>query len=289
MYFSFRQRIVVWAASLSVTVFVFVVVSLNAIYTPRAPYIIPLSQHVNNAMAMAIIVGLAFPAFVEYKNASWLRGVDENIPRLLRDLTESIGSGIPFVRALEEASEGDYGSVTLPLRAAVAKFRLTADLEGALGWLSEKLVRPSAKRLATILVEAAETGGRIMEVLEASVGVFSELAGFRDEKEAHTRPYILMAYVGSLVFLLVSWVILTKFLGPLAGSLSDPVLAYGGPFYNILDIHYYKSVLFWAATMEAIFGGLIGGKISQGRLNAGLVHSVVLLVITIVAFNLFTV
>jgi flagellar protein FlaJ len=289
MYFSFRQRIAVWAVSLSIAILLMVVVIVNGIYAPRSPYMVPMSQAVNNAMAMAIVVGLAFPAFVEYKNASWLRGVDENIPRLLRDLAESVGSGIPFVRALEEASGRDYGPVTVPLRTAVAKFRLTADLEGALEWLSERLVRPSARRLTTILVEAAETGGRIMEVLEASVGVFSELAGFQDEKEAHTRPYILMAYVGSVVFLLISWVILTKFLGPLAGSLTDPVVAGGGPFQNILEIEYYKSILFWAAAMEAIFGGLIGGKISQGKLSAGLVHSVVLLVITIVAFNLFSV
>jgi len=97
--------------------------------------------------------------------------------------------------------------------------------------------------MSTILIEAYETGGRIIDVLDVGVDLFTSLDEYREERDAQMRPYLL----------------------------------------------YYKAVLMWAAVMEALFGGLVAGKISEGRISVGLIHSVLLLVITVVFFNVFSV
>jgi hypothetical protein len=41
--------------------------------------------------------------------------------------------------------------------------------------------------------------------------------------------------------------------------------------------------------MGSLLGGLIAGKISDGRVAAGLIHSEILLLLTLVFYNLFSV
>jgi len=289
MFFHRRYRIAVWSISLAVASVLLALILLQGVYTPSEPYLIPVSQRVNNAIALGIVVALAPAAAVEFINNRWLSGVDENIPRLLRDVTEAVRSGVPLFTALEDASARDYGPVSKVLEAAMVRFNLTSDLDGSLTWLGENLIRPAARRMSTILIEAYETGGRMMDVLDASVSLFTSLAEYREERYAQMRPYVFVVYMGSFVFMAISWVFLVQFLTPLAAAAATPSVAQSGILQNVLYINYYKSILFWAAVMEAILGGLVAGKMSSGRISAGLIHSTLLLLATLAVFNAFSV
>lgn len=289
MYFNRRYKIAVYSISITLVIVLFVLILLQGVYVPSKPYFIPIDQKLNNALVLGLILALTPPAILEFNNSRWMHGVDKNIPRLLRDVTESVRSGVPFIAALEDASSRDYGPVSKPLESAMVKFNLTSDLEGALTGLGDRLIRPVAKRMSIILLEAYETGGRIIDVLNTSVNLFTSLHEYREERDTQMRPYILIVYLSSLVFLVISWVILIQFLAPLSQSQADPLVVQSGLLKNVLDIHYYKSILFWAAVMEALFGGIVAGKIRGGRISAGLIHSVLLLIITITFFNSFSV
>lgn len=284
MYFKRKYKLAVWAVSALIGIFLFIETLRTGVYVPTTEYMIPLNQKVNNTLVLSILITIIPPAFIEYNNSVWLREVDNNIPRLLRDLTESIRSGLSLFDALELAAEKDYGPITPHLEQAMVKFRLTSDLEGSLIWLGEKLIRPSAKRVVTILLEAYETGGRMIEVLETSVDMFTSLAEYKDEKDAQVGPYILLVYVGNIIFLGISWTIIAQFLGPLAKTSQDPLVAQSG-MIRMLNIDYYKSILFWSAIIEGLMGGLVAGKIKDNRIGGGLIHSVILLLISIVFFN----
>ncbi|MFP3951682.1 MAG: type II secretion system F family protein [Candidatus Bathyarchaeia archaeon] len=285
MYFERKYKLAVWAVSALIAIFILVETFRTGVFVPTKEYMIPLEQRVNNTLVMSVLIAIIPPAFIEYNNSVWLREVDNNIPRLLRDLTESIRSGLSLFDALELAAEKDYGPITPHLEQAMVKFRLTSDLEGSLIWLGEELIRPSAKRVVTILLEAYETGGRMIEVLETSVDMFTSLAEYKDEKEAQVSPYILLVYVGNIIFLGISWSILAQFLGPLAKASQDPLVAQSG-MVRMLNINYYRSILFWSAIIEGLMGGLVAGKIRDNRIGGGLVHSVILLLISITFFNL---
>lgn len=289
MYFHRRARLTVWASSLLVALTLYFFFYLGGLLRPSELYLIPLEQMVNNSLALTLMVALLPPSIVEFNNLRWLRNIDRNIPLLLRDLAEAVRSGETLIRALEEASRRDYGPISEFLEKAMVRLSLTSNLEASLRWMGERLVRPSAMRMVTILIEASESGGRVVEILEAAVSLFNQIAEYREERGAQTRPYILLAYMGSVIFMVIAYVILFQFLAPLSTASEEPEMAGVPIVQNVLDINYYKSILFWAAVMESIFGGLIAGKISEGRLAAGLIHSSVLLGVTIASFNLFTI
>jgi len=289
VYFDRRYRIAVWAVSFSVFFVLLSLLIIQRVYVPTSPYFIPIDQRLNNSIILGLIVALVFPAVVETNNIRWLRQVDENTPRLLMDVTEAVRSGMPLIQALEEASTRDYGPISQPLSKAMVKFRMTSDLESALRGLGDSLIQPVVRQMSTILLEAYQTGGRVIDVLSTSVDLFSNLAEYREERVSQTRPYIFVVYLGTLIFLVISWVILAQFLGPLHAAATDPGLEQTGILRSLLDIKYYKAILFWAAVMESVFGGLVAGKIGSGRISAGLLHTVMLLSTTVAFFNVFSV
>jgi len=289
MYFDFKSRIAVSVVSISVALTLVIIGFTQGLHTPTAPYFIPLSQRVNNYFSLGILLILLSPAIMEYNNSRIRRGIDIYTPRLLKDLTEAVKSGVPLFRALEEASVRDYGPISKPLESAMVKFRLTLDLNESLRWLGNKLDRPSFKRMCIILIGANKSGGDIVDILNTSTHMLTNLAEYREERYSQMKPYTFIVYLGTIIFIIISWLILVRFLSPIAVSTTDPVIGQSNVFSNILDVNFYKSILFWAAIFEAIFGGLVAGKITEGRLNSGLIHSVILVSLTVIFFNLFTV
>ena len=253
---------------------------------PELPYIIPLDMKVNYAFVLCILIAITPPAFVELNNSTWLKQVDSNIPRLMMDLTESIRSGMPLIRALEVASTRNYGPITPILEKTVVNFNLTSDLDGSLNLFGESLLQQSGKRMATILQEASKSGGRMLEVLDTSIQMFTSIDEYKEEKKAVVSPYVLLVYVSTLIFLFIGWVIIQQFILPLTKT--DPTIPgisvlVGG----MLPLNYYKSIIFWAAVMEGLIGGFVAGKITDSKMASGLIHSVLLIIITYGFYSLF--
>lgn len=285
MYLERKYSIAVYAVSGGVALAIVLVLVVFGFYVPQGPYFIPLSQRVNNAIALAVLIALGFPAVVEFNNFRWKRAVDRNIPRLLRDVTESVRSGLTLPRALEEASQRDYGPISGELERAVSMFVLGARFEDSLMFLAERLKRPTALRLCTVLVEAHQTGGKLLEVLSTSVALFSSLEEYREEQYTNMRPYMMTVYMATLTFLVVAYILLHQFLAPLYMSSAGVGAKGSGLLAGVLDINYYASLLFWASILESIFGGLVIGKIVDRNLPAGLQHSVILVAVTLAFFN----
>ncbi len=288
MYFERKYKLMVLGVSIAVAAALFSLMIIQGVYVPTSKYMIPIDQKINNIFAVAILIAIFPTSLIELNNSIWLRQVDKNIPRLLMDVTESVRSGLSLFDALEIATTKDYGPITEHLEDALVRFNLTADFEGALSWLGEKLVRKNARRLVTILMEAYETGGRMIQVLETSVEMFTGISEYKDEKESQMTPYILLVYVGTIIFLGISFTILNQFLAPLMRTAEDPMVAQAG-IVRFIDINYYQAILYWAGIMEGLLGGFVAGKIRDNRVGGGLIHSVILLLITIAFFNIITV
>jgi flagellar protein FlaJ len=286
MYFKKKYRIELWTVSCSVGLFIMSMPIIMGLYTPQEPYLIPLSQKVNNTMVLGLVIALTFPAIIEFNNYRWGKQVDRNIPELLRDITEAVKSGITLPRALEEASQRDYGPISKELENAISMFILGASWEESLMSLAQRLRRPSALRLFTILIEAHQTGGKMTEVLDTSVNLFSSLDEFKEEQYNNMRPYMMTIYMATIIFLIIAYVVLHQFLTPLYAASAGAITEESGLLQGVLDINYYTSILFWASIIESIFGGLVAGKIGDGVLSAGLRHSVILIIFTLVFFNI---
>lgn len=250
---------------------------------PNPIYIIPISKNENMIIGLTLILSLLPYSIFAYYHDKWLEGIDKNVPRLLQDVTEDVRSGQTLISALEQNTKG-YEPITTPLEHALIQFKLTSDYHSSFTWLGEQLKRPVAKQMAALFIEAYEAGGRVAEILQDSVDLFKSIDENRMSRYTKTKPYVIVVFVSLAIFLGISWIILNRFLIPMNLQTQD-ILGPSSMGLNLLDIKYYSSILFWCAIVESIFGGLIAGKISKGKIASGLYYSVIMMFVTLLFFN----
>ena len=126
----------------------------------------------------------------------------------------------------------------------------------------------------------------MLEVLDTSIQMFTNLDEYKEEKHSTVSPYVLLVYASTLIFLFIGWIIIQQFILPLTKT--DPSIpGVGNLIGRMLPLNYYKAIVFWAAVMEGLIGGFVAGKITDSKIASGLIHSVLLILITYGFYNLF--
>jgi flagellar protein FlaJ len=285
MYLNERSKKLVYFVSI-VLATVFLSLLIRSVgYNPNAPYWIPLRMDINNIISYSILLAILPPSIIEFLNNRWLEGVEKNVPRVLNDVTEEVKSGQSLINALESNMVTDYGPISRPMKNALVRFSLTSNFSDAMNWLGEKLIVPIGKQMSSIFIESYETGGNVTDVLMSSVELFKGIDDDRTHRRGQTRPYIFIIYTGLIVFLLISFVLLNQFLVHLQFTNDLAGLSQAGIKLSSININYYESILFWAAAIESLIGGMVAGKIAEGKISAGLIHSSLMLVVTLLFYN----
>lgn len=243
-----------------------------------------------------VVVGLILatfpPAAVEWLDLRWERGIDQNIPRLIREISEAGKTGLTLTRAIEVSAERDYGPLTPELQQLVVQLSWGSTLEDALRSFAKRARTKLAQRTSDLIIEVARSGGdtkTIMEQLNRHIG---ELQSIDRERYAQMRPYAAVVYIAFGVFLFTDIMLIRSFFQQII-QLQSAVLNTQGAGSTIfggisaVDINLLKKIMFHAAIVQAVIGGLVAGKISEAKLGAGLKHTVILLVVAFLMFYIW--
>ncbi len=305
-----------FAAGISVILSIVIGFSLGK-YRPEAPYYVPSgnatrpdgttwtlfnrpwilpngpsASFTDTVIGLGVIIALVPVAYVTFSNFKYVKSVEKNIPRFLRDLLESTDSGIILPQALIRASTSDYGPISREMGIAMTKFSLGYDFKDSIMESCARLKHPYMVQVGLIIVEAYSAGGKMHDVLNSSVVLFNGLEQYTDEKQSELRPYTELVYISIVIFLVIALIITAEFIAPLnrlPSTAQGTAFGTGGSHFtiNLREIPpvYFESIFFLAGMFESIFGGIVTGKIVDGSAPAGLRHSLVLLAITVVIFN----
>jgi len=236
-----------------------------------------------NAVLAALITVLIPIAVVDYLNRRWITSIEDNLANLLRDLAESQRTGMTFERALEATAERDYGSLTPEMKKVAAQLSWGVPYEKALDSFAKRVETPLTYRVVTLISETARSGGNIERVMNSIVSHVRDLRSMERERRAQIRPYIFITYITVFVFLFTLVMLFKMFFSTLAEmSTAGSVFLAGA--VTPTD---YRLVFFHMTIVEAFLGGLIGGKMSEGSILSGVKHSAILLIITLLTFNVF--
>jgi archaeal flagellar protein FlaJ len=261
------------------------------------PWVLP---HSSSASLTDTIIGIGVVAalipvvYVSLSNYRYVKSVERNIPRFLRDILESTDSGVTLPAALIRASTSDYGPISREIGISMTKFSLGYDFHESVMEAARKLKHPYMLQVGLIIVEAYSAGGRTHDVLNSSVMLFNGLEQYTEEKQSELRPYTQLVYISIIIFLVIAIIITAQFISPLnklpSASAGAPGLGASTGGHSSINLSkispvYYESVFFFAGLFEAIFGGIVAGKIVDGSASAGLRHSLILTIMTIVIFN----
>ncbi|MHA2061585.1 MAG: type II secretion system F family protein [Candidatus Sifarchaeia archaeon] len=219
---------------------------------------------------LGLLVIITPPASAYFVDARWRNGIDNNLPQLLRDISDAQRTGLSLPRAILESAKREYGPLTAELQKMAAKISWGVSFREAMQALSETADTPLVRRASVLILEAERFGGAAEDVFESAHTHVVELLTIRRERAGQIRPYIFIIYAAFLVFLFVCIVLITTFFGPMATQ------AGAGLFALAIDIEYMNNLFLHMLVVEGFFGGLVAGKMGEAELRAGLKHSVLL-------------
>lgn len=262
-------------------------------------YVVPTGQLAllsDNIIAIGTLIALTPVAIVYFLNYRYLKSVERNIPRFLRDILQSTDSGMILPNALLQASKSDYGPISHEMGIAMTKFSLGHDFASSIMESAKKLKHPYAPQMAMILSEAYASGGRTHDVLSSSVALFNGLEQYSAQKQSELRPYTQLVYISVGIYLAIAYIIITQFMSRLeqistssgltSAGLAAASLAAKQFTLTLPPLPYFVSVFFLSAILEAIFAGVVAGKIVESSALSGLRHSLILIVVAIIVFNI---
>lgn len=244
-----------------------------------------------NLIVTTIIMIILPPGLYDYYKIKKIKAIEDDFPDFLRDLAFSIKSGLRLDIALNTAVKGEYGKLNEGVRAMARDMSWGSHFEETLRRFAQRYPTPLVKRAVSIIIKSMQVGGDMGLILETVANNALDIKRREEKRKADTAPYITITYVTFLVFLGIMAIIYTQFI-PLATGMSQEPSVRGLQFSFVASprhIELYKTAIFHAVLIQGFGGGIMAGKVGEGRIMAGLKHSIVMVAITYLAyFFIFT-
>jgi flagellar protein FlaJ len=239
--------------------------------------------------ALAMIVPLTM---LQVKESQRKDSIDRNLPLFLLASSSAVQSGANLIRAIETTAERNMGSLTHELKNLRANLSWGMPVEDSFQNFANRTGTKTARRVTVLLEMALKIGGDIRTNLEMIQKHVTELQNLEKERKSSLAPYTYTIYISFAVFLGIAVILSSQFFSQLEAVqqlLSKAPEAKGGAmFSSIKDVNFsaLNQILFNMSIIEAVFGGLVAGKIGAGTYVAGVKHIIVMIVMAIVAFML---
>jgi flagellar protein FlaJ len=287
---STEQKIIAVAASITGVIFLIGMITSN--------------EGVKSNALILFAFMLVLPLILlKYARERVIKDIEEKMPIFLRDLIESIRSGMPFHQAIVSSSNLDYGELSKEIKKMSNQISWGMPVTKVLDQLIERM--KSSRRLfmaLKILKESYITGGDVISTLESVANNLTELDEAEKERKSLLNQYVVLIYAIVFIFVVIL-VAINRLMIPVFQISSTPggeVIGLQNPcteitsficsvfalpakyVFNISDLSnigaYYLSIFFYMSTIIAIACGMVIGQITENSIVAGLKHSTILTV-----------
>jgi flagellar protein FlaJ len=250
-------------------------VAILALTDPSA-----LTVYANEIFLVAVLVIIVPSAILDYENQRWVSAIEDQMPLLVRGVSESQETGLTLVKALEKVV--DNKMIGHPLSDEVKKLTVQmswgTSFEQALINFKERINSPIVNRFCALVLEASRSGGTIKKVFTATSGFMEEMNDMDKETSAQMKPYIIIIYAAFFVFIVTAILLVRSFLAPMQGAPQIMSQVSVGSTSGLKNF-FYEDML-----VSAVTGGLMAGKLGERRVAGGLKHAIIL---SIVGYAIF--
>jgi flagellar protein FlaJ len=250
-----------------------------------------LGMDVTNIGILVFLVAIIPPSFFNLRETNRIRKIEAEFPALMRDISLSVKSGMTLGEAMSVAADGQYGALTPSIKLMDNVMSWGISFEEALLNFARKYPTSLIRRTIYTLLEAWRIGGHLGDILTGVAADVEQTKALEKRRSAETKPYLMVCYVSYFVFLAVILIMIYIFLPMMqkaAETAAGASLPGGlGQFaVSPEDLTIYNRLFFHALVLQGFFAGLVTGKIGEGKAVAGLKHSVLFIVIAVIAYTL---
>ncbi len=241
------------------------------------------SADLDYIIVMAFTVAVFPPAIASIIHNRWRNKIEKATPEFLRDLSTSFKTGMPLYTAIEHAAKRNYGPLTMELKLMVSQMSWGMNFNDALQQLSKNIDLPLIKKATVLILEAGRHGGDLSNIFDSTAKYIDNVNAWNNKRGMQTLPYVAIFYFSVIIFLFIIILISNMIFAPMSQIAGE-----GAALINpVLSPEIARRVFLHTALLEALFGGVLAGKIHEDSFMGGLKHAAILAVTSGVAFYLF--
>jgi flagellar protein FlaJ len=244
-----------------------------------------------NIVILAFLLIIMPPGFFNFFETRRISRLEAEFPAMIRDISLSVKSGMTIKSAMSMAAGGQYGALTKAIKQMDNAISWGVSFDDALLHFARKYPTALIRRTVFTLIEASRMGGQLGEILEGVATDVEETKTLEKRRNSETKPYLMVCYISYFVFLAVIMIMSYVFLPMMkeaSEATSGAALPSGmGQFaVSDADLAKYNLLFFHALVIQGFFAGIVTGKMGEGKVLAGLKHSVFFIVVAVIAYTL---
>ncbi|HMD78665.1 MAG TPA: type II secretion system F family protein [Nitrososphaerales archaeon] len=246
----------------------------------------PSPHNFDLVLVVSLVVGLAPYAADSTLAERKRRRYEADFADFLFEMSELVRGGIDPIKAVNTLAEGSLGSITRQVKVAAKQMQMGYTFEQAMRNLATTLKSSLIARYVDLVIQASYSGGGVSNLIQRASADMGTFINIEREKRAGLSQYTLILYVGQVVLIALCAILVVQFLPELSqisllGSSSFTGSLLAGADIGSVPL---ERDLFYLLILNGVLGGLVIGKISEGKIKHGIKHSLILVLIAFVAW-----
>jgi pilus assembly protein TadC len=225
-----------------------------------------------------------------FKENKIQKEIEEKFTEFVRAIVSSVKSGITIPNAIIQVSNKDYGALSPSIKKLANQIQWGIPIQEALLNFSKSTHNKEIKRSISIVIEAEQSGGDIVNVLSSVTNSMINIKKMKADRKASTFPQIIQGYIVFFIFIAIMLVLqlgLFPHLGKLTGTQTTTIQKVGFSFFGTGNEANLDVIFFSLVMIQGFFAGLAIGKFSEGTLRQGLLHSLILITSAALIISVF--
>lgn len=215
------------------------------------------------------------------------RRIEKRFPDVLSMISNANEIGLTLAESFALVADRDHSAIAPELRRVHNDIEWNGDIGAAMVGLANRLRVPTVSRTMRLLIESNRSSSDLHRIL----GVASEDANsqerLKQERFSEVSAYVAVVVITFLVFLGIIAMLDVFFLDTFAAQAAeapDPGEMGTPNSFGGLAIEEFRLAFFHAALVQALFGGLLAGKMAHNETGTGLKYSLALITLALGVF-----
>ena len=224
-------------------------------------------------LIFALLIAIIPYSIDTYRQKRLLKRREVAYSEFLFKLSELMRGGIDPIRGVIDLSTTDLGAITDNVRGAASAMVLGHSFSDAMNDMAEALKSNLVTRYTALVVQAAYTGGAVADLILRTSEDMRAVIGIEREKEGNLKQYVVIFYLAQGIIVMLAYILSTSLLPLIQGMGMELLFGNAG----VAEIDFERG-FFHMIMLNALFGGIIIGQITEGEMKHGLKHSAILII-----------
>ena len=200
-------------------------------------------------------------------------------------LSELMRGGLNPIKGVVELSKTDLAELTPHVRLSATLMSFGKGFDESMRSMATSLKSSLISRYTDLIIQASYAGGSVADLILKCSEDMRSIIEIEREKEGNLSQYTFIFYFAQGIIVFIAYTLSTSLFPYLLSTGVSSFLGVGGT--NGLAGLDFRTGFFHLIIINAFFGGLIIGKITEGEAKYGLKHSAILIAASYIVCALF--